>query len=145
MTTAMTTATTPIYTPDFLSPEAPTDYGKNRQCHKCKARVSRYTKPHWGGILLCYSCDRERVSKDLEVHLFVGTMKKGRHVSHKLPGLKGVREARGLTQKELADKAGVNPTTVRRLEKGTILARSRMAGKLARALGVETKELRGAE
>lgn len=134
--------TAPIITPDFRDPGAPEDFGTGRKCHRCKQKVSRYQKPHWGGILLCYSCDRERVDKDMEVHLFVGKIKRGRQTSYRLTALQRVRESRGLSRRDLAEDAGVHPGTVRKLERGDLLARERIAGKLARALGVEVKELR---
>lgn len=57
--------------------------------------------------------------------------------------LKALREARKLSQKELAEKAGVHELTVLRLEKEDGLASATVdtLAKLAKALGVPTAAL----
>jgi DNA-binding XRE family transcriptional regulator len=60
-----------------------------------------------------------------------------------LPGLRKTREKRLLTQRELALKAKVSPTTVSRLESLQVDAELRTIRKLAEALGVEAEELVG--
>jgi transcriptional regulator with XRE-family HTH domain len=57
-----------------------------------------------------------------------------------VPQLRRVRDARALTQEELADRAGVSRTTVRRAEQGTEIRQSSVR-KLARALGVTPARL----
>lgn len=62
--------------------------------------------------------------------------------------LRALRRARGLTVLELARRAGVNPTTVCRLEErgetaNPQRAQAKTAAKLARALGVGVAELAG--
>lgn len=62
----------------------------------------------------------------------------------KLARLKGVRERKALTQKELAEHAGVSRPTVVRIENGAD-ANPPTARRLAEALGVEPAELMEAE
>jgi transcriptional regulator with XRE-family HTH domain len=57
-----------------------------------------------------------------------------------VPQLAALRRDRALTQEELADKAGVSLTTVRRGESGKSLRQSSVR-KLARALKVSTTRL----
>jgi transcriptional regulator with XRE-family HTH domain len=59
----------------------------------------------------------------------------------KLPALKAIREKKMKTQRELADAAGISPTTVVRLEAMQVEAQFRTVRKLATALGVEPEEL----
>lgn len=47
----------------------------------------------------------------------------------------------GLTQKELADKAGVSVNIISRYERGAVSPRPRTAFKLAEVLGLERKDL----
>lgn len=63
----------------------------------------------------------------------------------KLPRLKLVRDRKGMTQRELADKAKVSPTTVIQLELGRVDARASTVRKLADALDVKPEELMGDE
>lgn len=58
----------------------------------------------------------------------------------KLPRLKGARERKGLTQQELAERAGVSRPTVTRLEAG-MQANPPTARKIAQALGCEPGDL----
>ena len=58
-----------------------------------------------------------------------------------LPGLRAVREAKLLTQEELAEQSGVNPATISGLEGGKQTARFRTIRQLAAALGVEPEQL----
>lgn len=70
-----------------------------------------------------------------------------------LPGLKRVREARVLTQKQLATRSGVGPITISRIENDSnpehpgepYLVRPSNAHKLARALRVDLEELMSKE
>lgn len=55
--------------------------------------------------------------------------------------LKALRIEQALTQQELADKAGVAPNTVARLERGESEPHMSTARKLAQALGVHPREL----
>lgn len=57
--------------------------------------------------------------------------------------LRDLRIRAGLTQIELADRAGVSRTTVIRLEQGDPNVRPPTLRKLARALHVKTNELFG--
>jgi len=57
-----------------------------------------------------------------------------------LPRLERLREYAALSQRELASRAGVAPSTITRLEKGAE-AHPSTVRKLADALGVEPKEL----
>jgi len=59
----------------------------------------------------------------------------------KLSKLKGVRERKMLTQRELASQANVSPTTVAQLETGKSEAQFRTIRKLAAALGVAPEDL----
>jgi transcriptional regulator with XRE-family HTH domain len=61
----------------------------------------------------------------------------------KLPALKGIREKKMKTQRELAEAAAVSPTTIVRLEALQVEAQFRTIRKLAEALGVEPEELVG--
>jgi transcriptional regulator with XRE-family HTH domain len=58
-----------------------------------------------------------------------------------LPGLRAVREAKLLTQEELAALAGVNAATISGLEGGKRVARFRTIRQLATALEVEPERL----
>jgi DNA-binding XRE family transcriptional regulator len=60
----------------------------------------------------------------------------------KLPHLRKLRESKFLTQKELAEQAGVHEITVVRLE-AEDNAQLSTAKKLAKALGVKPEELVG--
>lgn len=51
------------------------------------------------------------------------------------------RRARGLTQVELAEKIGVAPETISRIERGTVVPSIARAGDIARAVGVELATL----
>ena len=56
--------------------------------------------------------------------------------------LKKYRRIAGLTQKQLAEKAGVDPTLISRLERGErTKTRWRTIARLARALNLEPHEL----
>ena len=55
--------------------------------------------------------------------------------------LRPLREREALTQRELADKAGVTQSTVQRLEAGLQEVRPTTLRKLARALGVKPADL----
>ncbi len=58
--------------------------------------------------------------------------------------VKRLREARGLSQRDLANKAKVTQGLIHQLETGVIQdVRSQVAVKLARALGVPVTELLG--
>lgn len=55
--------------------------------------------------------------------------------------LRELREERFLSHRELANLAGVSPTTIHNLEAGRTEAQRRTIRKLAAALGVEPREL----
>jgi transcriptional regulator with XRE-family HTH domain len=55
--------------------------------------------------------------------------------------LRWIRERRALSMRELGKKAGVNPLTIGRLEKGRRTAQLETVRKLAGALEVEVDEL----
>lgn len=55
--------------------------------------------------------------------------------------LRGLRDARFLSHRELAKLAGVSPTTVLNLETGRAEAQRRTIRKLAEALDVDPREL----
>ena len=59
----------------------------------------------------------------------------------KLPRLRTLRERQALTQRELADLAGVSRTTIVTLEQGADSPYPSTVRKLARALGVTPAEL----
>src|SRR5215203_2978542 len=58
-----------------------------------------------------------------------------------LARLKEVRESRGLTQKEVAERAGVDVQTVRAAERGSWEIRPNTAGKIARSLDITVGDL----
>ncbi len=58
-----------------------------------------------------------------------------------LPRLRAVRIAKLMTQKQLADAAGISENTVNRIERQGMPAELRTVQKLAQALGVEPAEL----
>jgi transcriptional regulator with XRE-family HTH domain len=58
-----------------------------------------------------------------------------------LPGLRAAREAKLLTQHELAAAAGVNPSTISQLEAGNRNAHLRTIRLLAGALSVSAQDL----
>lgn len=55
--------------------------------------------------------------------------------------LQQIRETRALSRKDLADKAGVNESTIYRAERGETRLRPSTIRKLAEALGIEPDEL----
>jgi transcriptional regulator with XRE-family HTH domain len=55
--------------------------------------------------------------------------------------LRWIRQRRGLSMRELGKKAGVNPLTIGRLEKGRRPAQFETVRKLTEALEVEVDEL----
>ena len=57
--------------------------------------------------------------------------------------IKSLRAKRGLTQKELAERAGISHGYLARLETGRHEPTLTMLGKLAKALRVKTAELLG--
>jgi XRE family transcriptional regulator, aerobic/anaerobic benzoate catabolism transcriptional regulator len=61
----------------------------------------------------------------------------------RVPGLKRIRESRLLTQRELAEKAGISQVTVARIETGPGRAQLSTVRKLAAALECEPIELVG--
>ena len=58
-----------------------------------------------------------------------------------VPRLRRLREAKLISQEELAKRSGVNVTTISRLESGRTTARFSTIHKLAGALGVDPQEL----
>ena len=58
-----------------------------------------------------------------------------------LTRLRAIREQNALSQQQLADKSGVSRYTIGRLENGERSARPSTTQKLAKALGVEPKDL----
>jgi transcriptional regulator with XRE-family HTH domain len=66
-------------------------------------------------------------------------------VSEKRLGLKlrRIREERGLTVEELAEKSGVSATTIRVVERGAREVRGDTVAKLARPLGLTFEEVWG--
>jgi transcriptional regulator with XRE-family HTH domain len=55
--------------------------------------------------------------------------------------IKQTREERGMTQAEVADKVGIHPMYVSRIERGVQVPSLSLLDKLARALKVEIKDL----
>ena len=62
-----------------------------------------------------------------------------------LPGLKGTRMSKGLSQEELSEESGVHRDTIHKLETGQRPARPATIKRLAAALGVGTEELTKAQ
>jgi len=62
-----------------------------------------------------------------------------------LPGLKGTRMSKGLSQEELSEESGVHRDTIHKLETGQRPARPATIKRLAAALGVGTEELSKAQ
>jgi transcriptional regulator with XRE-family HTH domain len=63
----------------------------------------------------------------------------------KLKGLRGLRQDRALSQRDLAEASGVTLSTINRLELGRQSAYPVTVRKLAAALGVSPRELYGPE
>ena len=57
------------------------------------------------------------------------------------PELRRIKEERGLTVKELAEKSGVSASTIRAVERGTREARGDTVAKLAKPLGLTFDEV----
>ena len=70
-----------------------------------------------------------------------GGQERCRNRSTPLPALRRLRREAGLSQRELAGKAGVSPGTVYRLENGLRGAYPATLRKLAAALGVSPADL----
>jgi transcriptional regulator with XRE-family HTH domain len=62
----------------------------------------------------------------------------------KLPRLREVRVRKNFSQRELADKAGLSPANLSRIESGLQEPYTTTIRKLARALGVKPADLMGA-
>jgi transcriptional regulator with XRE-family HTH domain len=56
-------------------------------------------------------------------------------------GLREIRDRKLLSQRELADKAGISPTTIIHIEQGKIRPHPRTLRKLAEGLGMTPEEL----
>jgi transcriptional regulator with XRE-family HTH domain len=65
----------------------------------------------------------------------------GRFLSIDGPKLRGLRRARALSLRDLAERSGVAFDTINRLELGKQNAQARTVRALAEALGVEPEEL----
>lgn len=59
--------------------------------------------------------------------------------------LREVREARGMTQAELGRRVRVDPSLIRHVEAGRMLAYPKLARGVARVLGVPADEIFGAK
>ncbi len=59
--------------------------------------------------------------------------------------VRAVREGRALTQAEVAEKSGLGPEQISRIENGRRRPRAKTLRKLAEALGVAVEKLTGAE
>lgn len=57
--------------------------------------------------------------------------------------LKALREARGLTQEQLAEKAGLEPYAIKRMESGYLEPGMGQTARIAGALGIKTTVLAG--
>ena len=55
--------------------------------------------------------------------------------------IKKIREQKGLTQEEVAKKAGIFPNYYAKIERGTINTSVDKANKIAKALGVEVSDI----
>ncbi len=59
--------------------------------------------------------------------------------------VRAVREGRALTQQEVAERSGLGPEQISRIENGRRRPRAKTLRKLAEALGVAVEKLTGAE
>ncbi len=57
------------------------------------------------------------------------------------PELRRIREERGLTVEELAERSGISATTIRAVERGTQEARGETVARLAKPLGLTFDEV----
>jgi DNA-binding XRE family transcriptional regulator len=144
----------------WYHPDAPTFFAKGRRCSmgvKCptfaqtgeKGKVRSTKEPAGYGedgeaIVLCSLCDGAWRDSGQSLYIFCGIRKKGRKTSYLLPSLRRVRRSRGIVQVELAELSGCSLQTIEGAErnKSPRSVSSKMAGKLARALGVDVKELK---
>ena len=55
--------------------------------------------------------------------------------------IKEAREQKGLTQEEVAKKAGISPNYYAKIERGTINTSIEKANKIAKALGVKVSDI----
>ena len=55
--------------------------------------------------------------------------------------IKQVRKQKGLTQEEVAKKAGISPNYYAKIERGTVNTSIEKANKIAKALGVEVSDI----
>jgi DNA-binding XRE family transcriptional regulator len=158
-------------TTEYIDPDAPKRAPDKRTCDKCACKVSSYTEPYeFHGtkeqVLLCGPCDVERRYSDAEDALaFVGRdsermrkrkakrareneRKKRDNEKHRtlpayvaLPNLRDIREAKGVTQTELARKVGVQQTKLSALELGKHRVRRQTARAIARKLGAKMSDM----
>lgn len=150
---------------EFVEHDAPECYGK-RRCSmdkKCATyeQTARWGEPEVGkvrstkeakgegvadgktvSIALCGLCERAFIASGKDIYQFTGIVKKGRQVSYYLPNLRRFRKNLLLTQVELSKRSGVGVEAIRKAEQQREKTTSRSAGKLARALGVEVKDLK---
>jgi putative transcriptional regulator len=62
-------------------------------------------------------------------------------MANKKNKIKEIREQKGLTQEEVAKKAGILPNYYAKIERGTINTSIEKANKIAKALGVEVSDI----
>lgn len=151
-------------TTGYWHPDAPTRYNTNRRCSrgiKCltyeqcqEVGKIRSTKPPLVNgddirgipeVVLCSLCERAWLKTETPVHKFAGVQKKGKITSYFLPSLRKIRRSKGLRQYELARIVECSTETVEAAERTGDRRRrvsTKMAGKLARALGTSVNELR---
>lgn len=144
------------YSPSPIS--APKDFGVGRECSQGDAcRTKRQTghvgklmryrtkvgSDHAGpqGPLLCGMCADHYYDKQIDLAIEEQKRKEARQPTFPVPGLLRCRKASGLSQKQLAEKAGTTGGYISSLEHGTRHASFFMAHNLARPLGVDIKAL----
>jgi DNA-binding XRE family transcriptional regulator len=132
-------------TENCLTAKACGEAGKIRATKPAKGIAENGTE---GGveIHLCNLCEGAWAKSGKTIHRFTGLPRKGRVESYEVPMLAGIRNAykgKGISQHALAKKSGVDRSYIQAIEYGQYNCNTKAAAKLARALGVEVRELRG--
>ena len=137
-----------------LGVKGPVDFGKDRRCVKCGARVHRYAT-ETAGYLLCEGCIGAKRRLGMSAREFVEPPKakrdkvrkpaapKGRPRGAILWGLEAIMEAKGLTCMQLGGLSGRHFSSIGKLRSGRIGASAKTEEALSGVLGVSVRQLRG--
>lgn len=147
-----------VPTPELLAPDAPERFAEVRCCEDCNTKVNSFQKRRYAkaqgscGPLLCYLCLEKRIDGELKQLAQKATEKKqdrkrveaAKKTNTIGPKIRSAREALGMTQVELAKKAGFDQRRISRYEQGEYRPGGEAAAILASALHMAPEELKEA-